>query len=198
MPNVEVIKRIISGTQNNKVGYGGNIVTYEVELTNTGQGTAWDVYLNNRFPSGFTFVAGSCISTTITCSSLPGWEWLDSNYFDLAPGATTTLQFQLASPINASIDQKVSSVLTTSWRGTGQSSYHYPTNGTFNYNKQSTLEVELIQPTYSLIKGPKKTDGALIVENGKGEYQLTFTNTCLLYTSPSPRDRTRSRMPSSA
>ena len=24
------------------------------------------------------------------------------------------------------------------------------------------------------------------------------TNTCLLYTSPSPRDRTRSRMPSSA
>ena len=25
----------------------------------------------------------------------------------------------------------------------------------------------------------------------------TFINTCLLYTSPSPRDRTRSRMPSS-
>ena len=28
--------------------------------------------------------------------------------------------------------------------------------------------------------------------------QISFTNTCLLYTSPSPRDRTRSRMPSSA
>ena len=26
----------------------------------------------------------------------------------------------------------------------------------------------------------------------------TLSNTCLLYTSPSPRDRTRSRMPSSA
>ena len=26
----------------------------------------------------------------------------------------------------------------------------------------------------------------------------SFYNTCLLYTSPSPRDRTRSRMPSSA
>ena len=26
----------------------------------------------------------------------------------------------------------------------------------------------------------------------------TIINTCLLYTSPSPRDRTRSRMPSSA
>ena len=28
--------------------------------------------------------------------------------------------------------------------------------------------------------------------------QGTFTSVCLLYTSPSPRDRTRSRMPSSA
>ena len=27
---------------------------------------------------------------------------------------------------------------------------------------------------------------------------LEYTSTCLLYTSPSPRDRTRSRMPSSA
>jgi len=27
---------------------------------------------------------------------------------------------------------------------------------------------------------------------------LVIINTCLLYTSPSPRDRTRSRMPSSA
>ena len=27
---------------------------------------------------------------------------------------------------------------------------------------------------------------------------VTFLRTCLLYTSPSPRDRTRSRMPSSA
>ena len=28
--------------------------------------------------------------------------------------------------------------------------------------------------------------------------QKTLINSCLLYTSPSPRDRTRSRMPSSA
>src|SRR5664280_1370883 len=29
-------------------------------------------------------------------------------------------------------------------------------------------------------------------------YFQAYSNTCLLYTSPSPRDRTRSRMPSSA
>ena len=29
-------------------------------------------------------------------------------------------------------------------------------------------------------------------------YRFAYVHTCLLYTSPSPRDRTRSRMPSSA
>ena len=31
-----------------------------------------------------------------------------------------------------------------------------------------------------------------------GMIEISYTNNCLLYTSPSPRDRTRSRMPSSA
>ena len=33
---------------------------------------------------------------------------------------------------------------------------------------------------------------------GLSEETVYITNTCLLYTSPSPRDRQRSRMPSSA
>ena len=32
----------------------------------------------------------------------------------------------------------------------------------------------------------------------KGDLHIDYHHTCLLYTSPSPRDRTRSRMPSSA
>ena len=34
--------------------------------------------------------------------------------------------------------------------------------------------------------------------DGTNSILPTFIGTCLLYTSPSPRDRTRSRMPSSA
>ena len=34
--------------------------------------------------------------------------------------------------------------------------------------------------------------------NGTGEDYIDLANTCLLYTSPSPRDRQKSRMPSSA
>ena len=48
---------------------------------------------------------------------------------------------------------------------------------------------------------------AAVIKNDKGEFLITqrMPNAryggywdCLLYTSPSPRDRTRSRMPSSA
>ena len=38
----------------------------------------------------------------------------------------------------------------------------------------------------------------LCANDNKGSYGLIINRTCLLYTSPSPRDRTRSRMPSSA
>ena len=40
------------------------------------------------------------------------------------------------------------------------------------------------------------------LENGKPDFRIQkmdkYSPSCLLYTSPSPRDRTRSRMPSSA
>ena len=36
------------------------------------------------------------------------------------------------------------------------------------------------------------------VETDKGVIDLTNKNSCLLYTSPSPRDKRQSRMPSSA
>ena len=36
------------------------------------------------------------------------------------------------------------------------------------------------------------------LDGDRTAYRLTTGNGCLLYTSPSPRDRTRSRMPSSA
>src|SRR5665811_240585 len=40
-------------------------------------------------------------------------------------------------------------------------------------------------------------DSTLNIKAGS-TYRLEISNDCLLYTSPSPRDRTRSRMPSSA
>ena len=36
------------------------------------------------------------------------------------------------------------------------------------------------------------------IMDGSIKFEFAYTDFCLLYTSPSPRDRTRSRMPSSA
>ena len=49
--------------------------------------------------------------------------------------------------------------------------------------------------------GPCKMIAPILDEVSKdydGRLQIAKMNVCLLYTSPSPRDRTRSRMPSSA
>ena len=44
-----------------------------------------------------------------------------------------------------------------------------------------------------LMKGETKLPDILVIDGGKGQLGI-----CLLYTSPSPRDRSLSRMPSSA
>ena len=47
-------------------------------------------------------------------------------------------------------------------------------------------------------KGEKGSSKYQIKGVGRREAPVDVPKTCLLYTSPSPRDRTRSRMPSSA
>ena len=47
-----------------------------------------------------------------------------------------------------------------------------------------------------VLMGQLKGSGKNVVHQKEGN--IVVINTCLLYTSPSPRDRTRSRMPSSA
>ena len=49
---------------------------------------------------------------------------------------------------------------------------------------------------YAILTSP--TEAANIVGSAWDVIANGVTNICLLYTSPSPRDRTRSRMPSSA
>ena len=47
-------------------------------------------------------------------------------------------------------------------------------------------------------KNKKETDSSLQLEKDLEMYKNVWNSFCLLYTSPSPRDATLSRMPSSA
>ena len=54
------------------------------------------------------------------------------------------------------------------------------------------------EPSYNEDGFPKDKYIAYHLERAKGGIAMTMTAGCLLYTSPSPRDRSLSRMPSSA
>ena len=53
------------------------------------------------------------------------------------------------------------------------------------------ITVSLLFCGWRLLLGPETTDRLLALDT-------LYLNTCLLYTSPSPRDKRQSRMPSSA
>ena len=51
---------------------------------------------------------------------------------------------------------------------------------------------------YSLTKEDRELKEKLAIENTVYTIRLAYSDKCLLYTSPSPRDKRQSRMPSSA
>ena len=57
---------------------------------------------------------------------------------------------------------------------------------------------DLCGPTNSILKQIEEELGIKILNRGASFRIKGEASSCLLYTSPSPRDRTRSRMPSSA
>ena len=69
-----------------------------------------------------------------------------------------------------------------------------------SYNSKDILGGEFIEVTANQF-GPKMSfgmNGEMIDLNKKNVKKMMSSNPCLLYTSPSPRDATLSRMPSSA
>ena len=63
--------------------------------------------------------------------------------------------------------------------------------------KKAKIKADYEGATYELIPS-FNYDKSSYERQANGKRAPNTPNTCLLYTSPSPRDRTRSRMPSSA
>ena len=88
--------------------------------------------------------------------------------------------------------------------------YNIRKEGDYNYTiemalagmSRDDLEVEVADGTLTVRSVDKKEQDGELLHQGisyrKFKRSWTLANDCLLYTSPSPRDRTRSRMPSSA
>ena len=73
--------------------------------------------------------------------------------------------------------------------------HYYPEIGPYDSADDAVLEYQLLLMKLAGI------DGVIVDWYGRKDhfdYARLHANTCLLYTSPSPRDRQKSRMPSSA
>ena len=74
-------------------------------------------------------------------------------------------------------------------------------SGEMIQDKESLLLAKSQNSNFNTLLQLLQIRGNIVYENGPMKIEQTLGNTafgCLLYTSPSPRDRTRSRMPSSA
>ena len=112
---------------------------------------------------------------------------------DGAPGADPKIQIRAASSISGDSNPLI--VVDG-----------YPISGslaTVNPNDIESLEV-LKDAASAAIYGSRGANGVILVttkkgKSGKAKFSYNgYVSTCLLYTSPSPRDATLSRMPSSA
>ena len=72
-----------------------------------------------------------------------------------------------------------------------------PTSGVISFFNASTGSPTTFAWTFG-DGGTSASQYPVHTYTSPGSYNVCLTITCLLYTSPSPRDRTRSRMPSSA
>ena len=64
-----------------------------------------------------------------------------------------------------------------------------------NRTQEKKITLEISKKIMKLLKSENKIKGVLI---RTGDYYIPLRKRCLLYTSPSPRDLSTSRMPSSA
>ena len=161
-------------------------------------------------PTTFSLPGGSSITY--------GSKWTEkSKGINYATGATMTEEYTFANKIDkervVDLDKNGSTMKTdVTFTGTGhigvlkkdEPDSHPKVKPTYEATEDYTGSFriyEMVDEYGSNVRSEKDVDGYgyVAVDKHVSNNQRTYeSGTCLLYTSPSPRDRTRSRMPSSA
>ena len=147
----------------------GDVINYEFEVTNIGSVLLTNIVVDDSFITG----AVTCPQTSLTPGNINGTP----------PGESMICTGQHI-VTQQNLDDDVVFVNTAEVIAT-------PSEGTLG-NVSGTLSIPGpdVDPTYTITKSADQTTDAEVGD--------IITYTCLLYTSPSPRDRQKSRMPSSA
>ena len=151
----------------------GDVITYLYEVSNDGNVTLTNASVSDTH-------SGSGVLSSIVV------QGTSNTSIDLDPGQSATFEASYAvtqADIDAGVD--IENTATASGQDPAANTVSSP-------GSDVSVSLETPNPSFSLTKTPSvSTDLAL------GDVVI-YTYTCLLYTSPSPRDQRGSRMPSSA
>ena len=101
-------------------------------------------------------------------------------------GPTTQVSRQIYEAlVERAVDMKIQPALATEWKTTDPNTWVFKLREDVKFSDGSKMTSEDV--VFSVLRAKQRTSDF-----------KEYISTCLLYTSPSPRDRTRSRMPSSA
>ena len=183
----------------------GDTVTFQIEVDNNGAALATNVSLTDLLPAGLTATANNGVASQGSYDAATGIWTIGT----LGNGDSATLTLEGIVDVGEGGNTIVN--VTTAAAG------DQPDPNTIGDDLNESVTVDdnaSLVTVKTLASGdstPLEGDTVtfLIEVDNNGAAQATnvsltdllpagLTATCLLYTSPSPRDRTRSRMPSSA
>ena len=160
----------------------GDTVVFEIEVTNQGTAQATNVSLTDSLPAGITFVSSSLTQGSYNAAT--GLFTIGT----LAVGDTATLLLEGT----VDVGQGGNSITNITTAAVGDQ----PDPSTVGDELEETVDVNAEANLVTV-----KTLGSGDNTPSEGDtvvFEIEVTNDCLLYTSPSPRDLSTSRMPSSA
>ena len=174
------VTAVAPGTATITASIGTTTATAAVTIVSQQLGSVWDqttlrVAGGNDAPTGFISAAWAASPTDVFAAAFP--------YYYRYNGTTWTKLDGNSFGVEAMWGSSASDVF-----GVGQTIRRF--NG--------TAWTEMSAPTTERLRAVWGSGPTNVFAVGQNGTIIRYNGTCLLYTSPSPRDRTRSRMPSSA
>ena len=168
----------------------GTRLTYTLVVSNADVNPATGVVVADALPAGVTYV--SATSSKGVCGS-----GVLCTLGTLQPGETVVITVV----VDVNADQAGATLINVAQVSSDQTDPNPGNNVSqtqTNVVGEAKLTIAKVHLSNPAIAGENLTYGIVVTNSGPSDAESVIITDCLLYTSPSPRDRTRSRMPSSA
>ncbi|MEI2817030.1 MAG: hypothetical protein V9E99_11340 [Microthrixaceae bacterium] len=178
-------------------GVGGDTVEWELVLTNTGTGTAYNPVLADTVPTGFIYVANSASVIATSGATIPGAPALplaltgtatnlnglaSGTYAGtaIAPGGSVTVRLRSTTGTTTVPGTYTNAATATAVDGWGNANRVDLVGTAFvnaAYRATANASIDLEAPKLAISKTPDAPARAAITQSGVASYTITVTNT---------------------